>query len=98
MSLLGLYVPGSSPLHRAPAWSKLLGLVLLAALTPLLDLWWQRCLLLGLVIVLYPLARMSLGFAVRQLRALVWVLGAIAVAQLVFATWELAVSVVEGII
>lgn len=98
MSLLGLSVPGSSVLHRAPAGGKLLGLILLALLTALLDGWWQRCLLLGLVVALYPLARISLRFAARQLRALVWVLAAIAVAQLVFGTWQHAVSVVTAIL
>ena len=32
MSLLGLYVPGGSVLHRAPAGAKLLGLIGLAVL------------------------------------------------------------------
>lgn len=98
MSLLGLSVPGSSALHRAPAWSKLGGLVVLALLTPLLDRWWLRCLLLGLVVGLYPLAHISLRFAVGQLRALGWVLVAIGAAQLVFASWQLAVSVVTTIL
>ena len=98
MSLLGLYVPGASVLHRAPAGAKLLGLVGLAVLSQLLGQWWQRCLLLIGVLLLYPLARIGLGFALRQLRSLWWVLAAIAVAQLVFAGWQLAVSVVATIV
>ena len=97
MSLLGLYVPGGSVLHRAPAAAKLLGLIGLAVLSQLLGQWWQRCLLLVVVLLLYPLARIGLGFALRQLRSLWWVLAAIAVAQVVFAGWPLAVSVVATI-
>ena len=97
MSLLGLYVPGGSVLHRAPAAAKLTGLIGLAVLTQLLDQWWQRCLLLVVVLLLYPLARIGLGFALRQLLSLWWVLAAIAVAQVVFAGWPLAVSVVAMI-
>ena len=93
MSLLGLYVPGGSIVHRAPAAAKLLGLIGLAVLSQLLGQWWQRCLLLVGVVLLYPLARIGLGFALRQLRALWWVLAAIFVAQLLLADWRLAVSV-----
>ena len=98
MSLLGLYVPGASVLHRAPAGAKLLGLVGLAVVSQLLGLWWQRCLLLIGVLLLYPLARIGVGFALRQLRSLWWVLATIAVAQLVLAGWQLAVSVVATIV
>jgi biotin transport system permease protein len=98
VSLLGLYLPGDSVLHRAPAGAKLLGLVLLAVATQLLSHWWQDLLLLGGVLLLYPLAGISLRFAVRQLRALWWVLAALTVAQLVFATWPVAISVVATIL
>lgn len=97
MSLLGLYRPGDSVLHRAPAGAKLLALLMLAVLSQLLGTWWQRCLLLVAVALLYPLARVSLRFAVRQLRPLWWMLAAIAVAQLVLASWWQAVSVVATI-
>ena len=98
MSLLGLYVPGGSVLHRAPAGAKLFGLIGLAVVSQLLGLWWQRCLLLVAVLALYPLARIGVGFALRQLRSLWWVLATIAVAQLVLAGWQLAVSVVATIV
>ena len=98
MSLLGLYLPGGSVLHRAPAGAKLLGLVGLALLTQLLASWWQDLMLLGGVLLLYPLAGISLAFALRQLRALWWVLAAIALAQLVFASWPVAVAVVTTIL
>ena len=37
MSPLGLYVPGTSPVHRAPAGAKLVGLVALGVLSVWLD-------------------------------------------------------------
>lgn len=94
MSLLGLYQPGVSLLHRAPAAVKLIGLLMLAVLTQLIGPWWIRLVLLALVCSLYPLARIDLRFAVRQLRSLWWMLAAIGVAQVVLASWQLAVSVV----
>ena len=97
MSLLGLYQHRPSPLHRAPAAAKLVGLLVLAILTQLIDSWWARCLLLVLVCGLYPLARIDLRFAGRQLRPLWWMLVAIGIAQLVFAGWQLAVSVAATI-
>lgn len=97
MSLLGLYQPGVSLLHRAPAAAKLVGLLVLAVLTQLIDLWWIRFVLLALVCGLYPLARIDLRFAIRQLRPLWWMLAAIGIAQAVFASWLLAVSVVVTI-
>ncbi len=96
MSLLGLYLPGGSMLHRAPAATKLIGLVALALVTQLIP-WWARCVLLVLVCGLYPSARIDLRFALRQLRPLWWMLAAIGVAQLVFGSWQLAVSVVVTI-
>ena len=98
MSLLGLYVPGGSLLHRAPAGAKLLALIGVAVGCQLLDRWWQRCALLVVVLLLYPLARVGLGLALRQLRSGGWVLLAIAVAQVLVADWQVAVSVTATVL
>lgn len=98
MSLLGLYLPGRSLLHRAPAGAKLLGLVVLAIVVQLVEPWWGRCLLLVAVLALYPPAGIGLRFALRQLRSLWWVLVGVAAAQLLLAGWQLAVSVVATIL
>ena len=98
MSLLGPYLPGSSVLHRAPPGVKLLGLAGLAVLTALLGQWWQRGLVLGGVLVLYGVARVGLRRALRQLRPLWFVLLPIAVAQVLLASWQAAVSVVVTIV
>lgn len=98
MSLLGLYAPGDTWAHRLPAGAKLTGLVGLAALTVALAAWWQHAVLLSAVLLLYPLAGIGLRLAVRQLRPLWWLLLAIAVAQLVFASWQMAASVVATVL
>lgn len=98
MNLLGMYAPGHSVLHRLPAGVKLLGLVLLAVGTSLLGSWEQRALVLLGVVLLYPLAGISLRLALHQLRPLWWVLAAIAVTQLLLASWQLGVSVVMTIL
>lgn len=56
MSDLGLYVPGHSLIHRMPAWTKLLALVLAGVCTFLLDTPIE--IILGVVVVLacYALA------------------------------------------
>ncbi|WP_406245383.1 energy-coupling factor transporter transmembrane component T [Microbacterium sp. M] len=74
-----LYRPGSSPLHRAPAGLKLTGLaalVLVLALAPRTMI--GIVVALGVVVVLYAVARMSmrvLAAQVWQLRWMVLVLG-----------------------
>ncbi|MDN5771293.1 MAG: energy-coupling factor transporter transmembrane protein EcfT, partial [Microlunatus sp.] len=98
MSLLAQYLPGSSTLHRLPAGAKLLGLLALAVLSQLLGSWSARCLLLLVVLGAYPVSGISLRFALRQLRALWWVLLAIGIAQVVIASWPVAVSVVVTVL
>ncbi|MBA3524796.1 MAG: energy-coupling factor transporter transmembrane protein EcfT [Geodermatophilaceae bacterium] len=72
MSPLGLYLPGSSLLHRLPAGVKLsaLGVGVLALL------WADRPVVLtgaaGLVVTLFAVARVPVSTAVAQLRPLFW--------------------------
>ena len=73
MTPLGLYVPGSSPLHRAPAGLKLSLLVAAGVVSVLLDEPWQVLVALGVVTVLYGVARLSLRVAVAQVRPLLWI-------------------------
>lgn len=73
MSPLGLYVPGTSPVHRAPAGAKLVGLVALGVLSVWLDRSWQVAAAVGLVLAAYALAGLSWRHVARQLRPLVWV-------------------------
>lgn len=94
MSTLGLYRPGRSPLHRAPAWLKLLVLVVVGALSVLLDEPWQVGTALALVLLGYVVARVPLRVMLRQGRPLVWLLGGVAVFHVLVSGWERAVVVV----
>ncbi len=97
MSTIGLYLPGTSVLHRAPAGAKLVALVLAGAASVFLDEVWQVVVALGVVTVGYGVAGIPLRTAVAQLRPLVWVAGVAAVFHVLVNGWERAV-VVLGVI
>ncbi|SDB93803.1 biotin transport system permease protein [Raineyella antarctica] len=96
-STLGLYQPGTSVFHRAPAGAKLLALVVLGAASVFLTYWW---LVLGLIAVLlgaYTVAGIGPRTILRQVRPLLWLL-AFTAAYHVWATgWQRA-TVVAGTI
>jgi biotin transport system permease protein len=94
MSTLGLYRPGRSVLHRAPAWSKLLVLLLAGASSVLLDRPWQVGAALAVVLAGYAVAGVPPGVMLRQARPLVWILGAVALFHVLATGWERAFVVV----
>jgi biotin transport system permease protein len=97
MSLLGLYVPGRSVLHRVPAGWKVAGLLAAGVGTLLLDEPWQVGLALAVVAAGYLLARVPARLAVEQLRPLLWLVGFAALFHLVVDGWRKA-AVVAGAI
>ncbi|GLW98497.1 energy-coupling factor transporter transmembrane protein EcfT [Microtetraspora sp. NBRC 16547] len=68
MSALGVYLPGDSPLHRAPAGAKLLGLTLAEAGAVLLPGPWSVGAALAVVAGLYAFARVPFRVAWAQTR------------------------------
>jgi biotin transport system permease protein len=94
MTTLGLYLPGSSALHRVPAGVKLVALVAAGVASVFLDHPWQVLVALGLVLVGYAAAGLSLPVAGRQLRPLVWIGAFTALFHVVVNGWERAVVVV----
>jgi biotin transport system permease protein len=90
MNALGLYLPGTSPVHRMRAGAKLLVMVAAGAGSVLLDHPWQVALALVVVLGAYLLAGLSPGTAWRQVRPLVWVLGFVAVFHVLLSGWEQA--------
>lgn len=98
MSSLGLYLPGASPVHRAPAGRKLMLLIAAGVGSVFLDHPWQVGTAVALVLGGYLLAGVPLRIALRQARPLVWILGAIAVFHVVVNGWERAVVFVGVIV
>ena len=94
MSQLGLYVPGTSPLHRAPAGLKLAVMVAAGIASVFLDHAWQVPVALALVLAAYALAGLSMRVVVGQVRPLLWIGVVTAGFHLVVNGWERAVVVV----
>lgn len=97
MSDLGLYRPGSSIVHRAPAGLKVAllfagGIGVLFLRTPL-----AIAVALVIILALYGLAGFTPLTAVRQARPLLWFLVAIAIFQVIAHDWQDAV-VAAGIV
>lgn len=97
MTPLGLYVPGSSLVHRLPAGAKLLGLVVGGVGTLLLDHLWQVAVALGLVLSGFAVAGLGLRTAGRQLRPLLWLGACTAVFHGLVNGWERAAVVIGAL-
>ena len=89
--MIGIYHPGSSLLHRTPAWIKLI--LLLAAvieISLIRDLWWLGG-AAAVTVLLYVIAWIPPRVALAQLRPLLWVVPFVAGFQLIFTGWRPAV-------
>ncbi len=94
MSPLGLYVPGASLLHRAPAGLKLSAMVLAGLGSILLDAPGEVGVAMLLVVALYGVAGVSWRTMLAQLRPLLWVGVVTAGFHVVVNGWERAVVAV----
>jgi biotin transport system permease protein len=94
VSAVGLYLPGSSVVHRLPAGVKLLVMVAAGVGSVFLDQVWQVTAAVGLVLAGYLTARISLATAARQVRPLLWVAVFVAGFHVLVNGWERAVVVV----
>ncbi len=93
MTPLGLYLPGSSVLHRTPAGAKLLVLLVAGAGSFLVDRPWQVAVAVASVGLGYAVAGIGPRVALGQLRPLLWVAGAAMVFHLVVSGLDRAVVV-----
>lgn len=91
---LGLYVPGDSLLHRAPAGAKLTGLVVLGVGAFQLDAPAWLAAGLGLVVLAGALAGVSPRVQLAHARPALIMLAFIFVAHAVLTSWQQGVSVV----
>ncbi len=97
MNTLGLYLPGSSVVHRTAAGRKLLLMLAAGVGSVFLDHPLQVGLAIGLVLGAYVVAGLSLRVALKQVRPLVWLAGFVAVFHVIVNGWERA-FVVVGVI
>ena len=89
--MIALYRPGTSLLHRAPAWSKLAGLMLIAiVIAASLHDPRPTVLLGGLTLLLYALAGFGPGELGRQLWTARWLIVFVGAAQIAFVPWTQA--------
>ena len=98
MSALAVYVPRDSVVHRLPAGTKLLLLVLAAVGVLALQQPWQVVVVLALIALLYAAARIPWHTALEQVRPLLWFLLALGLFQVVVAGWQRAVVVVGAML
>lgn len=91
--MIGTYVPGDSPLHRAPAGVKLVVLLLTGAMVVWLDRPWQIGVALVVVLGCYALAGLRRRTLIRQIWPLWPVLAATTALHLIISDWQRAVVV-----
>lgn len=97
MSTLGLYVPGTSVLHRLRAGAKLAGLALAGAASVLVDHPWQAGAAVLVVLAGYAVARLPVRLALVQVRPVLPLLVLVALFQVLVVGAE-AAAVVVGVI
>jgi biotin transport system permease protein len=98
MSIIGLYSPGQSVLHRLSAGWKMLGLMVAMTAVIALHQWWQLASAAAAVAIAYAVARIPGRAVWRQLRPLRWLLLVVAVLQVIFSGWQAALSVCGGLV
>jgi biotin transport system permease protein len=94
MSPLGLYVPGTSLVHRAPAGLKLVVMIAAGVASVFLRAPWQVAAALTVVLVSYGVAGLPPRTVVQQVRPLLWVGLVTAGFHVVVNGWERALVVV----
>ena len=97
MSTLGLYRPGSSPVHRLGAGAKLVVLAVAGACSVLVDSVWQVVAALAVAGLGYAAAGISARVLLRQVRPLLVVLLIVGGFHVLVNGWERAV-VVAGVL
>lgn len=90
--MIGVYVPGSSPLHRLGAGWKLMLLAASVIVVAMLPEWWMAAIALGVAIGLFAVAGIPWRVAVRQLVPVLWILAIAAPLNALFSGWESALA------
>lgn len=96
--MIGLYRPGNSVLHRAPAGLKLLALTGVVTLIVLLDEPWQLGIAAAVVAALYAVAGIPPAAALSQIRPLLWFAVVLLAVHTVLNGWVRAGMVVGALV
>jgi len=91
--MLSLYVPGASPIHRAPAWLKLIILCIVGTATMIVSSPVVLALEFATIAVGYALARVPLPTIWRLTRSLLILVAIVGACQWLFSSITLAVVV-----
>lgn len=98
MDLIGLYRPGTSPVHRLPAGVKLAGLVVASVATLALGTVPRTAAALAVVAVAYAVAGIGVRSALRLLRPLLFVAIPLAVFHTLVTDWSSAFCLVGTLV
>jgi biotin transport system permease protein len=98
MTVLGVYLPGDSAVHRAPAWLKLVLLAVCGIASASVDRPGPGVALAGAALLGYRAAGLPLGVAGRRLRPLAGVIVLVGAVQLATAGWARATAAVAVLV
>lgn len=85
--MIGLYSPGTSPLHRASAGVKLVGLIALIAVSSIVPGWWAPGVVAVFTVLALLIARPPFRLVWVQLVPLLWLLALAVPLQIWFSGW-----------
>ena len=88
--MIGVFLPGTSLVHRAPALLKLAVLAVLVTATALVSSLAWLAAASAVVVLAFAVARMPARLALRQIAPILWVLVFAVPVQIVFGGWEAA--------
>jgi biotin transport system permease protein len=94
VTILGVYLPGDSVVHRTRAGVKLIVLAVVGLASAFVDTPWPGVVLVGVALAGYRVAGLGFGVAARRLRPLAPMVLLIGVVQVVTGGWARAVTAV----
>ncbi|UOQ88739.1 energy-coupling factor transporter transmembrane protein EcfT [Agromyces endophyticus] len=90
--MIGVYHPGTSLVHRAPALLKLGLLAVFVTVVAVQSSLVVLGIAAGVTALLFPLARLPFGAVWRQIAPILWVLAFVVPVQWIFSGWEAAAT------
>ncbi|MEQ8391738.1 MAG: energy-coupling factor transporter transmembrane protein EcfT [Thalassospira sp.] len=95
--IAGLYIDGTSPLHRATAGVKILAMIALGTGVFLIPDWPVVTAVLATVILLYPLSGFGVTLVWYQIKPILWLLVIFFAVQLWIHDWQAGLLVITRI-